>query len=66
MVEDDEMVAYYDDYTGYFYDCDGQLIDLAPDGGSQEGDEVDRASLEGGDVPSNIFMDDARSGIDSI
>lgn len=42
MVEDDEMVAYYDEQTGFFYDCDGQFIEIAPDNASLEGDEIDR------------------------
>lgn len=39
QVEDDEIVAYLDEQTGYFYDCDGMYIEL--------GEKDDKGSLEG-------------------
>jgi len=48
QVEDDEQVAYYDEATGYFYDCDGFVIDVTrPDSGSMDGDAeaMDQAEL---------------------
>lgn len=42
-MEDDEQVAYYDEITGYFYDCDGFFIEILPDTGSQEGDQQTEA-----------------------
>lgn len=40
QVEDDEQVAYYDEATGFFYDCDGFFLEvIMPDTGSQDGDQ---------------------------
>ena len=37
QVEDDEQVAYFDETTGFFYDCDGFLLEMVlPETGSEE------------------------------
>lgn len=40
QVEDDEQVAYYDEQTGIYYDCDGfaMVVGAEADTGSVEGD----------------------------
>lgn len=45
QVEDDEQIAYFDEATGYFYDSDGFIIEMAlPETGSEE-DLVEQAEL---------------------
>lgn len=38
QVEDDEQVAYYDEQTGLYYDCDGFYIDMTDPAYLEEGD----------------------------
>lgn len=62
QVEDDEQVAYYDEATGYFYDCDGFFLEVVlPDSGSQDGGDQ-REVLEQAEIVNQ--QDDLTSALE--
>ena len=69
QVEDDEIVAYYDADTGYFYDADGVFLESVLDAGAQktiEDKDEDGQVVQDENSPLQEDLKDLKSYVESV